>query len=517
MELNQILQLRNRGLSVFPVSNETKIPLVKWDRLQDELPTFAEITEWFTPNNRSVGVALGKISNLFLLDFDFTKHSESKAWYEANKHRLPRTWAERTKSGGLHLYFKWTTALDGKQTNTTSFLSKGVDTKGYGGYAKITPSEGYSWIAPPHTTPLANPPDWLVELLSAKGNSFRRPLSTGNIGRPNWFADALAGLKEGNRNETFTKVAGSLRARGYEVRDIFELLRGKAVEVGFPLGELEIIANSVGRYAPNPANNDPTVHGTADDVESFLSNIEIVEWIVPGIISKKSIGFVAGLPETMKTWLLIDLAVEAARRDTGGCWLGRFPVKNRAKVLFIDQERFKGETQRRFRAVLAAKNLQPEELRGQLFIRCGTTTRINLENSFTAFRKELSDIQPDLVLIDSFATFHTVEENNRGEIQEVLERLKQLRNEFGCTFIFVDHENKGAFHAKEQDEQPSAFRMAGSIAKPAAAEFVLTVRRHDPETSMVYHTKSTLANTVAPFIVKVADVGDKSKIAVRAF
>lgn len=511
MELNQILQLRNRGLSVFPVSNETKIPLVKWDRLQDELPTFAEVTEWFTPNNRSVGVATGKVSNLFLLDFDFTKHPESRTWYETNKYRLPRTWTERTKSGGLHIYFKWTPALETKQTNTTSVLSKGVDTKGYGGYSKITPSEGYEWITPPHLVPLANPPEWLVNLLAAKGSSFRRPLSTGNLARPNWFAEALSDLKEGNRNETFTKLAGSLRARGYDVRDIFELLKGKAVEVAFPLAELEIISNSVGRYLPNATEQ------SADDIESFLAHIETVDWIVPGLIARKGIGFVAGLPETMKTWLLIDLAVEAARRDTGGCWLGRFPVKNSAKVLFVDQERFKGETQRRFRAVLAAKNIQPEELRGQLFIRCGTTTRINLENSFASFRKELGDIRPDLVIIDSFATFHTVEENNRGEIQEVLERIKQLRNEFGCTFIFVDHENKGTFHAKDENEQPSAFRMAGSIAKPAAAEFVLTVRRNDPDTSMVYHTKSTLANTVAPFLVKVSDVGDRNKILVKAF
>lgn len=472
------------------------------------MPTYEEVTEWFTPNNRSVGVATGKVSNLFLLDFDFTKHPESKVWYEANKVRLPRTWTERTKSGGLHIYFRWTPALETKQTNTTSVLCVGVDTKGYGGYSKITPSEGYEWITPPHAAPLANPPEWLVALLAAKGNSFRRSIKTDTLAKPNWFGEALAGLKEGNRNETFTKVAGSLRARGYDVRDIFELLKGKALEVDFPLAELEIIANSVGRYAPNEISK------CADDIESFLATIETVDWIVPGVISRKGIGFVAGLPETMKTWLMIDLAVECARG--GGKWLGRFTA-NKSKVLFIDQERFKGETQRRFRAVLAAKDVKPEELRGQLFIRCGTTTRINLENSFAAFQKELSEIRPDIVVVDSFVSFHTVEENNRGEAQQVLERIKQLRNEFGCTFVFIDHENKGAFHAKDEDEQPSAIRMSGSIAKWAAAEFVLTVRRHDPDTSMVYHTKSTLANTIAPFMATVKDVGDKSKIKVEAF
>lgn len=492
-------------MSVFPVSNETKIPLVKWDRLQDTLPSYEEVKEWFTPNNRSVGVATGKVSNLFLLDFDFTKHPESKVFYETVKSSIPRTWSEKTKSGGLHIYFKWIPALDEKQTNTTSVVCKGIDTKGYGGYSKITPSEGYEWIMPPHVAPLANPPEWLLNLLPAKGSSFRR---INTVKPTNWFGEALTGLKEGNRNETFTKVAGSLRARGYSAADLFELLKGKAVEVDFPLSELEVICQSVGKYSV--VSNE----GMAANVVSFLETIEAVEWVVPGIISRKAIGFVAGLPETMKTWILIDLAIECARG--GGMWLNRFSTKA-AKVLFIDQERFKGETQRRFRAVIAAKDLKIEELQNQLFIRCGTTTRINLETSYQAFRKEIEEIRPDIILVDSFVSFHTVEENNRGEIQTVLERVKQLRNEFGCTFIFVDHENKGAFHDKDENEQPSAFRMAGSIAKPAAAEFVLTVRRHDPDTSMVYHTKSTLASTIAPFMVKVRDMGDKSKIKVEAF
>lgn len=512
MHLNQAIQLRNRGLSVFPVSNDTKVPLVKWARLQDELPTYDEVTAWFTPNNRSIGVATGKVSNLFLLDFDFAKHPESKVFYDSIKGSLPRTWIETTKSGGLHYYFRWTPTLETKQTNTTSVISKGVDTKGQGGYAKITPSDGYSWINPPHLTPLAVPPEWLIDLLPAKGNLEKiAPVGPQNPGSTSWLSQALSEIKEGNRDNGFTKVAGSLISRGYTTEDIFNLLRGKAAEVLFSEADLKKVCESVGRYSPAGL-----VGTTASSVENFLADIETVEWICEPIIARKTLGFVAGLPETLKTWILIDLAVECAK-EKGGIWLGRFPV-NKGRVLFIDQERFKGETQRRFRAVIAAKNLNIKDLGGSLFIRCGTSTRINLEHSYQAFRKELADLRPDLVLIDSFATFHTTEENNRGDIQAVLERIKQLRNEFGCTFIFIDHENKGVFQDADKDEQPSAFRMVGSIAKPAAAELVLTVRRHPSEGSWVYHTKSTLASTLPTFLVKVTDMNEeKTQIKVEAF
>ena len=510
MDTRDIMKLRNRGLSVFPVSNETKIPLVKWDKLQDTLPTVDEVSEWFSVNGRSVGVAMGPVSGLFLLDFDFTKYPESLKWYEDNKSRLPRTWSERTKSGGLHLYFKWNPTLDTKQTNTTSVLGKGVDTKGYGGYSKMTPSDGYSWINPPHLVSLAALPEWLSNQLADKGAT-KPDVGVKAPGLGSFMADLLGSLKEGNRNATFTRVAGSLRARGYEASDIFELLKGKSAEVAFPLPELDTICKSVGRYpiADSGVGNEPS------DIESFLSDVQVVEWLVPSIIARRSIGFVAGLPETGKTWVMIDLAIECARNDQAGKWLGRFPVKP-AKVLFVDQERFKGETQRRFKAVIAAKNMTTEVLEHRLFVRCGTTTRINLEDSYQAFRKYLAEIQPDIVIIDSFVAFHTVEENNRGEIQLVLERIKQLRNEFGCTFVFIDHENKGAFHAKDEEEQPSAIRMAGSIGKFAAAEFVLTVRKQDPDTSNIYHTKSTMSSTVGPFSVTVKNIGSADKISVEA-
>lgn len=325
------------------------------------------------------------------------------------------------------------------------------------------------------------------------------------------FEERLKEMQEGNRNNNFTSLAGSLRAKGYSAEGIFELLRAKAKEVNFEEKELWIICQSVGRYAPgNQTTEVPTE--VSSSIEDFLNDVQAVEWIVPGLVAKQSVGFVAGLPESRKTWLLMDLAVEAAR---GGVWLGRFPVK-KAKVLFVDQERFKGETQRRLKAVLTAKSLDGRELKGNLFVRCGTTTRLNLQHSFDAFRKELSELKPDVVIVDSFATFHTAEENNRKDIQDVLERVKQLRNEFGCTFIFISHENKFAFNRGEESNEPSIAEMAGSVAIPAAAEFVFTVRKQDSESSMVFNTKNTLASSCAPFLIKVVDVSD-TKIEVRAF
>lgn len=475
--------------SMFPVKD--KKPLIKWEEYQHRLPTLEEKQKWaeLYPNGDK-GIVCGKISRILVLDDD--------GGLDLKGYKVPSTWTTKTPRGGRHYYFKWIPELENKVTTKTGIFDK-VDVRGEGGFVVA-----YPWEKPISAAPLANPPQWLITLLPPKHG-----VSVPTEDKTSWLSDALEDIKEGNRNDSFTRVAGSLRSRGYSSEDIFALLKSRAIELEFGFDELRGICKSVERYTPNGMEQ------SANDIESFLEDIEKVEWICEPIIAKKTIGFTAGLPETMKTWILIDLAVESAKG--GGMWLNRFLCKP-AKVLFIDQERFKGETQRRFKAVIAAKNLQPKDLRGSLFIRCGTTTRLNLPQSFDAFRKELSEIRPDLVIIDSFAAFHTAEENNRQSIQEVLERVKQLRNEFGCAFVFIHHENKFAFRGKEEDREPSIAEMSGSVAIPAVAEFVLTVRRQDSESSFVYHTKSTLASTISPFLVKVVDIDEtKSRIKVEAY
>jgi hypothetical protein len=172
----------------------------------------------------------------------------------------------------------------------------------------------------------------------------------------------------------------------------------------------------------------------------------------------------------------------------------------------VDQERWKGETQRRFSAILAAKKIAHSEIKDSLYLKSGTTIRLNIDSSYQAFRTELIEMRPDLIIVDSFATFHTLPENDRTEIQKVLERIKELRNEIGCTWVFINHENKNAYPNGEPQGIPTMGTMVGSVGIGAAAEFCLTVRRVDDNTSIVHHTKSTLASTAKSFYASVVDV-----------
>jgi len=354
-------------------------------------------------------------------------------------------------------------------------------------------------------------PKAIVECTAALSGFFG---ATEVVSKPqNWLSEALNTIQKGNIHNTTLQVLGKLHRARCSKADMDAMLWPYLKSIGGDRAAFEERLESITRYKNGIVSESPAIN--AQNVKAFLDHEEAVEWICEGLIPRRALGFVAGLPETMKTWFLMDLALECARG--GGRWVDRFST-GPARVLFIDQERFKGETQRRFKALISAKGLTSKELEDQLFIQCGTTIRIDLQQSFDAFKKQMEEIRPDLVLIDSFATFHTKEENNRRDIQMVLEKIKELRNEFGCTFILIHHENKNAFRDGDDDQsEPSIAQMAGNVAIPAAAEFVFTVRRKNVNSSFVYHTKSTTGPKQAPFYILVKDVDEeKTKIIVEA-
>lgn len=458
------------GWSVIPVQN--KVPQLKsWQEYRARLPNGGELKEWFQnqPLN-GIAIVTGRLSNLSVVDVD--SKTVSIAATSPIIVQTPR---------GRHFYFKYHEGV----TNRVKVMES-VDIRSEGGYVVAPGSRGYSFTNPYFS--VGKLPSFPIDLLPS--------VSTPKTNPQGWVSTALQNLAPGNRDDTFTKIVGRLHADRYSSGDMLAFLQPHADLVGFTHGELERIINSVSKYPREDA-------GESQTIDAFLDDISPIEWIVPGMIAKGTLGFVAGLPETYKTWLLLDLAIECAKG--GGKWLGRYDV-GQARVLFVDQERFKGETQRRLKSLLSAKNLDRKHLRDSLFVRCGSTTRLDLDESFRAFKAELQRIKPDMVLIDSFATFNTRNENDRKEIQMVIERIKELRSEIGCTFIFIDHESKAIYNDKENNTAPSAFGMVGSVGKSAAAEFVFTVRRYDPQTCMVYNTKNSLAPCVESFPVTVQDM-----------
>lgn len=470
------------------------IPKSSWETYQTRYATDEELKTWFGEGSRNIGIVCGTISGVVVVDLDGPAGIS-----EANTRGLTSPVMATTgrPEGGQHLYFRH----PGGTVRNNIKLFPQVDIKADGGYVVAPPSihsSGitYKWVkteaAPMPVFSLAIPDQ--VETRNA----------------PGWIGEKLREMGPGNRDNPITSIVGRLHNDGWLPSDITALLEVVPEVQAHGLEDLQRIIKSITRKPVNkPAGEEEL---PSESLTEFLAHESRVEWVVPGIIPQAGIGIIAGLQETCKTWIMMDLAIEAAR---GGLWLGKFPT-NKTRVLYIDQERAAPETRRRFKALLAAKALTGSELSGNLTVWNGTTIRINLEASFNAFRKKIGELRPGIIVVDSFSAFHTANENSKQEIQPVLERVKQLRDEFGLSLVFVDHEGKGVFNS-ETEEVPSACRVSGSQAKIAVPEVVMTVRKKGPNRSAVYVTKSTQVNAADPFVVEVIDAKeDRSAIEVKA-
>lgn len=158
-------------LVTMPLHPRTKVPLVDWPKTKEE-----EKEAWLMGIERSpepsVGIVTGP-SGLVVLDLDRKNGKDGlKAILdyltaklgkeEAAKVFIGHPHMSRTKSGGLHLYFRHPAGFNEK--TTTRNESKGIDTRGMGGMVVAPPSPGYSWIREDWER-IPECPEWMIDWL----------------------------------------------------------------------------------------------------------------------------------------------------------------------------------------------------------------------------------------------------------------------------------------------------------------------------------------------------------------
>lgn len=159
-----------RGWRVVPIIPGMKRPaLDAWQHAATTDP--AVITNWFTGLYRSygVGIATGPGSGIWALDVD---DLDSLADLEAEHGPLPDTITSITGRGGHHFLFRWDPALD-VRNNQSGKVAPGIDVRGDGGQVVVYPTvhpngTRYEWDASTEHLEPAEPPEWLIGLLTAE-------------------------------------------------------------------------------------------------------------------------------------------------------------------------------------------------------------------------------------------------------------------------------------------------------------------------------------------------------------
>ncbi len=118
------------GFNPFPLPLGSKVPIIKWKRLQTERATPWELAEWFDHRPVNIGLMTGRVSG-GAVAFDCDEPSLARRIFGDLAELATHTYVSRT-ARGHHVIFR----VVGGTVKTTTYRGRGVplDVKAEGGY-----------------------------------------------------------------------------------------------------------------------------------------------------------------------------------------------------------------------------------------------------------------------------------------------------------------------------------------------------------------------------------------------
>ncbi len=242
------LKYAEKGKPIFPCNRE-KQPITS-NGFKAATTDQSVIKGWWgdTPE-ASIGMATGKVSNLWVLDIDLPDGSDSLAKLERTHGDLPDTLIQETGSGGCQLFFEW----PGNGTeirNSASKIGVNLDVRGNGGYVILPPSphpsgKKYQWIKSIEPAPA---PSWLVDLVkqAPQKDPIKKSRGSNNAYGQKALANEIVALScagNGERNDQLNRSAyslGQLIAGGQlDISSVENSLKGAASGLGLKTSEIE--------------------------------------------------------------------------------------------------------------------------------------------------------------------------------------------------------------------------------------------------------------------------------------
>lgn len=470
------------GWRVFPVITGGKTPAV------DGWQTFNPIGYEF--NGHNVGLPTGEGNGIVVLDVDAMHGGyESLAELEEQHGVLPETLRSITANGGAHYFFRH--PGKGPLGNGVAIYGMpGVDVRGDGGYVVVPPSKldanrVYAWDEG-STKDVAPLPTWIAEHKQKRV----APSETQDDEH----------YPEGTRNDSLSRVAGSLRHFGTP-QDVLErtLLELNEAKCNPPLSvdEVTAIARSVGRYKqghlPKP---QPKPQSLSVSAATFVSmEVKAAKWLATEIWPEEAVGFVAGMGKSFKSFLALELGYSLA---TGADFLRKFPVPEARKVLLIQQESSLGAYQ--VRVANVARRLGPTD---NLSIVSNKHLSLESDTDIERIENEIARVRPALLILDPLASFLHGDENSAQNMGEVVSTLRRLRDDYGCAICIVHHNRK------------DGAAMRGSTALYNASEVTIKMQRTADREALTSDVSVELKEYEGPYPFTVRMDSETCELAIR--
>lgn len=118
--MREFIKLRDLGLNVIPIAENSKIPIIPWGELKYKLSTKKQTKEWFSTERKINGAIIcGKVSGIMVVDIDDINE------VNIDVSNIPKNFPVVKTSRGLHIYFKYSGEESRRVSNCVEIKSDG--------------------------------------------------------------------------------------------------------------------------------------------------------------------------------------------------------------------------------------------------------------------------------------------------------------------------------------------------------------------------------------------------------
>ena len=162
-------------------------------------------------------------------------------------------------------------------------------------------------------------------------------------------------------------------------------------------------------------------------------------WLIEQLWGESSVGVIGGAPKCSKTWLGLDMALSVA---TGTACLGKYGVPEPGPVLVYLAEDALPVVRERIEGMACHRGLDLAEV--DVHVITVPVLRLDREPDRARLRETIKQLRPRLLLLDPLVRLHGIDENNAGEVAELLAYFRSLQRQLDLAVLLVHHTRKNA-------------------------------------------------------------------------
>jgi AAA domain len=162
-------------------------------------------------------------------------------------------------------------------------------------------------------------------------------------------------------------------------------------------------------------------------------------WLVEELWGASSVGVIGGAPKCAKTWLGLDMALSVA---TGTACLGKYAVPEPGPVLIYLAEDALPVVRERVGGMARHRGLDLAQV--AVHVITAPVLRLDRAADRTRLRETIKRLRPRLLLLDPLVRLHGIDENDAGEVAELLAYFRSLQRQLDLSVLLVHHTRKNA-------------------------------------------------------------------------